>query len=268
MTMPIITLITDFGIDDEYVGLMKGVILSIAPSINLVDISHHIDPQDVVQAAYVVNSSYCYFPEGTVHLVVVDPGVGGKRDVIALQVSGHVFVAPDNGVLTLLFNAETIEALIRIENAQYFLRSISPTFHGRDIIAPVAAHIAGGVTLNQIGTDIALPDIVRLPDLGSYRSENGALVGKIVAIDHFGNLITNIDSKQLIKYCDSRPHHEPQVRVGNYTISGLCTTYENAQFQAPLALIGSRGYLEVAVNKGSAQRYFNVKKGDEVIVTL
>jgi S-adenosylmethionine hydrolase len=103
--MSIITLITDFGVDDEYVGLMKGVILSIAPSINLVDITHHIEPQDVVQAAYVVNSSYSYFPEGTVHLIVVDPGVGGQREVIALQVLGHVFVAPDNGVLTLLFGA-------------------------------------------------------------------------------------------------------------------------------------------------------------------
>jgi S-adenosylmethionine hydrolase len=264
--MSIITLITDFGTDDEYVGLMKGVILSIAPSINLVDITHHIDPQDVVQAAYVVNSSYSYFPEGTVHLIVVDPGVGGKRDVIALQVFRHVFVAPDNGVLSLLFDAETIEALIRIENSQYFLRSVSPTFHGRDIIAPVGAHIAGGVGLNQIGTNIALKDIVRLHDLGSYRAGNGALVGKIVAIDHFGNLITNIESKKLIEYCEGRSCYEPQIWIGNYSISGLCTTYENAEFQTPLALIGSRGYLEIAVNSGSAQRFFNVKKGDEVIV--
>ena len=123
MTMSIITLTTDFGIDDEYVGLMKGVILSIAPTVNLVDITHHIDPQDIVQAAHIVNSSYSYFPEGTVHVVVVDPGVGGKRDIIALQVSQHVFVAPDNGVLTLLFEAESVEALIRVENSQYFLRS-------------------------------------------------------------------------------------------------------------------------------------------------
>jgi hypothetical protein len=266
--MSIITLITDFGLDDEYVGLMKGVILSIAPSINLVDITHHIDPQDVVQAAHVVNSSYSYFPEGSVHLVVVDPGVGGKRDVIALQVPGHVFVAPDNGVLTLLFAAETIEALIRVENAQYFLSSISPTFHGRDIIAPVAAHIASGVTVNQIGTDIALRDIVRLRDLESYRAGNGALVGKIITVDHFGNLITSIDSKQLIEYCEGRSYHDPQIRIGNYTICGLCTTYENAEFQKPLALIGSRGYLEIAVNKDSAEKYFNAKKGDEVIVTL
>jgi S-adenosylmethionine hydrolase len=181
-------------------------------------------------------------------------------------VLGHVFVAPDNGVLTLLFGAETIEALIRVENEQYFLRSVSPTFHGRDIIAPVAAHIASGIALNQIGTNIALRDIVRLHDLASYRAGNGALVGKIVGIDHFGNLITNIDAKQLIEYCEGRPPHKPQIRLGNYTISGLCTTYENAEFQTPLALIGSRGYLEIAVNSGSAQRYFNAKKGDEVIV--
>ncbi|MHC4325582.1 MAG: SAM hydrolase/SAM-dependent halogenase family protein [Planctomycetota bacterium] len=264
--MSIITLITDFGIDDEYVGLMKGVMLSIAPSIDPVDITHQIDPQDVVQAAYVVESSYSFFPEGTVHVVVVDPGVGGKRDIIALQVSQHVFVAPDNGVLTLLFEAESVEALIRVENSQYFLRSISTTFHGRDIIAPVAAHIASGVALSQIGTNIALRDIVQLHDLRSYRAGNGALVGKIVTIDHFGNLITNIDSKQLVEFNKGRAHNEPQIRIGKYTISGLNATYENAEFQTPLALIGSRGYLEIAVNTGSAEKYFKVKKGDEVIV--
>ena len=158
------------------------------------------------------------------------------------------------------------EALVRVENPQYFLSSISPTFHGRDIIAPVAAHITNGVALNHFGTKIALQDIVRLPGLGNYREENGTLVGKIVTIDHFGNLVTNIDAKRLIEYGEGRKGHEPQISLGNHTISGLSTTYEKAEFETPLALIGSRGYLEIAVNQGSAEKFFDAKKGDEVIV--
>jgi S-adenosylmethionine hydrolase len=264
--MSIISLITDFGINDEYVGLMKGVILSIAPSVSLVDITHQIDPHDIAQAAFVINSSYCYFPEGTVHLIVVDPGVGGDRDIIALQACGHVFVAPDNGLLTLLFQSARVERLIRIENEKYFLESISRTFHGRDIIAPVGAHLANGVALNKFGTRVALQDAVHLHHLGSHFAENGVLVGKIVTIDHFGNLITNIDANQLIEYHEGQIPNALKIRIGGQTIYGLSSTYENAEYQKPLALIGSRGYLEIAVNTGSAQKYFGAQKGDEVIV--
>lgn len=265
--MSIITLLTDFGLDDEYVGLMKGVILSIAPSVEIVDLTHSIDPHDIVQAAYLVKSSYPYFPKGTVHLIVVDPGVGGRRDIIALQLKGHIFLAPDNGVLTLLFDAGSVEALVRVDNSQYFSKSISRTFHGRDIIAPVGAHIAGGLGLDHIGSQIEVENTVRLPDLGSCLSDSGDLVGKIVAIDRFGNLITNIGSKKLNQYCDKQAHHEPRIRIGKHIISGLSATYESAEFQKPLALIGSRGYLEIAVNTGSAHKYFSAKKGDAVKVT-
>lgn len=266
--MSIITLLTDFGISDEYVGLMKGVILAITPSVVIVDITHQIDPQDIVQAAYTIKSSYRYFPTKTVHLIVVDPGVGGDRDIIAVQVMGHFFMAPDNGVLTLLYDEGKIDSIVRIDNSAFFLKSVSQTFHGRDIIAPVGAHIANGVPLNTLGSEIGLTDIIRLKDLSARISPQGELIGKIVSIDRFGNLITNIDSKQLHEYAQSAQDGKPQIRIGDNVVNGISPAYESADQQSALAIIGSRGYLEVAVYKGSAKRYFNVEKGDLVKVTI
>jgi S-adenosylmethionine hydrolase len=266
--MSIITLLTDFGIDAEYVGLMKGVILSIHPAAVIVDITHQIDPQDLVQAAYVTRSSYRFFPKGSVHLIVVDPGVGGKRAIIAVQMMEHVFVAPDNGVLTLLLENSKIDRIVRLTDPRYFLETISPTFHGRDIIAPVGAHIAKGVQLNALGSEVDLTSLVKLPGIGCRVSESGELVGTIVSIDRFGNLITDIDSKSLTAYCQRDLDAQPQIRIGNRVIFGLSNTYESAGSQIPLALIGSRRYLEVAVNQGSAKQHFNAKKGDTVSVIL
>ena len=266
--MSTITLLTDFGNSDEYVGLMKGVILSIVPSIVVVDITHQIEPQDIVQAAYTIKSSYPYFPKNTVHLVVVDPGVGGVRNIIAIKIKDHVFIAPDNGVLSLICDEGKIESIIRIDNSTFFLKSVSQTFHGRDIIAPVGAHIAKGEPLNSIGSEIGLGDIVRLKDLSAIISQAGELVGTIVSIDRFGNLITNIDSNQLDDYAQRDRDGIPQFWVGEKVVRGLCTAYINVDQQCPLAIIGSRGYLEIAVNSGSAQRYFNVHKGDMVKVII
>ena len=266
--MSLITLLTDFGICDEYVGLMKGVILSIIPSAVVVDITHQIGPQDLSQAAYTIKSSYRYFPTNTVHLIVVDPGVGGDRDIIAMKSNEHVFIAPDNGVLTLICDEGEIESIIRIDNAAFFLKSISQIFHGRDIIAPVGAHIAKGVPLNTIGPEIDLINIIRLKDLNATISQTGELVGTIVSIDRFGNLITNIDIKQLNDYARFDRDEIPQFRIGEKVVRGLSTAYINVDQHCPLAIIGSRGYLEIAVNRGSAQRYFDVNKGDMVKVTI
>ena len=266
--MSIITLITDFGLDDEYVGLMKGVMLSIHPSATIVDITHRIEPQDMVQAAYTLNASYRYFPDGSIHVIVVDPGVGGKRAIVAAKMKRHVFMAPDNGVLTLLLGGEEIDECIRVDNPEYFLESVSQTFHGRDIFAPVAAHIARGVALNRIGTPAASAELVRLPGLESCRSANGEITGKIVTIDHFGNLITNIPAHELEDLCTGKPGRKPQVRIGNHIISGLSSTYESVASLRPLALIGSRGYLEIAVNAGNANKHLNIQKGDGVTVAI
>ena len=198
--MPVITLLTDFGVDDEYVGSMKGVVLSIAPEVTLVDISHHIDPQDIVQAAYLIASTYGYFPKNTVHLVVVDPGVGSDRSIIAVRTETQYFVAPDNGVLTFILEKERLTQAVRIENAAYFLQPVSTTFHGRDIFAPVGAHIARGVRLNELGPVEDSRNLLRIPIQRPHVTPAGELVGQVVWSDRFGNLITNIDSNTLINF--------------------------------------------------------------------
>jgi S-adenosylmethionine hydrolase len=265
--MSIITLLTDFGIEDEYVGLMKGIILSIHPSVSIVDITHQVDPQDIVQAAYTTVASYPYFPEGTVHIVVVDPGVGSRRNIIALQAAGHFFVAPDNGVLTLVLDDHEPGALVKVDNSDFFQDTISETFHGRDIIAPIGAYIAKGISLADVGSEYHLSNVVRLPELGARTSQEGKLVGKIITVDRFGNLITNVSINDLQTGTNrSQADRKPQIRIGRARIDGLVRTYSDAGAQTAVALIGSRGYLEVAINGGSAQAQLNAKKGDRVEV--
>ena len=266
--MPIITILSDFGVDDEYVGVMKGVILSICPAVSIVDISHQIDPQDIAQAAYLIPATYRFYPKGTVHLIVVDPGVGSQRDILAFDHAGHVFIAPDNGVLTLLMNREKSDTIVRIHNADYFLKPVSATFHGRDIFAPIGAHIVNGTGLEDLGTKIDIGDIVHLEGLNCRLSENGELIGKIISIDRFGNLITNIDSNSLARMCQNDTENRLQIRINTHVIFDLSDTYASVAPGSPLALIGSRSYLEIAVNCGSAEQHFKARKGDAVRVKI
>ncbi len=266
--MSIITLLTDFGTDDEYVGLMKGVILSIHPTATIVDISHRIDRHDIAQAAYAIHSSFSYFPEGTVHLIVVDPGVGTDRSLLVLKSNGHVFIAPDNGVLTLLYGDKNGSSLNRIVNPDYFKALVSSTFHGRDIIAPVGAHLSAGLDANELGPEIDMKNTVQLERLRARCTKNNELRGKIVAIDHFGNLITNIHSEQLNLCWSTSTHDRLQIKTGSNVIEGLSETYADASADSPVALIGSRGYLEIAINQGNAANRLNACKGDEVWLVL
>ena len=266
--MSVITLLTDFGTDDEYAGLMKGVILSIDPSVTIVDITHQIDSQDIVQAAFTICSVYHYFPEGTVHLIVVDPGVGTERGLLALKLKNHVFIAPDNGVLTLLLKEKNVSSLNLITNSNYFRTSVSPTFHGRDIIAPVGAHIAGGLAVNELGPAIDVQNAVCLDNIGARCTENGDLKGQVVAIDHFGNLITNINSEQLAECLHAGPQEEIRIKIRSNVVKGLSETYASVGSNTPLALIGSRGYLEIAINGGNAAQHLKVEKGENVWVVL
>ena len=266
--MSVISILSDFGTDDEYVGVMKGVMLSICPSVSIVDITHQIAPQDIHQAAYLIPSYYHFFPEGTVHIVVVDPGVGSQRGILAVNHRKHFFIAPDNGVLTLLLNAEKSDTIIRVDNSDYFLEPLSSTFHGRDIFAVVGAHLSCGTKLDTLGALTDVMDIVRIKELNCRISQSGELIGKIVSIDHFGNLITNIDSISLTAFCETEALRRLQIHIGSFVISELSNTYSDAAPAAPLALIGSRNYLEIAVNGGNAKKKLQVKKGDPVRLTL
>ncbi len=266
--MSVISIVSDFGTDDEYAGVMKGVMLSINPSVSIVDITHQIAPQDIHQAAYLIPSYYHFFPEGTVHIVVVDPGVGSQRSILALSHRKHFFIAPDNGVLTLLLNTEKSDTIIRVDNADYFLKPLSSTFHGRDIFAAVGAHLSCGTKLDAFGARTDVKDIVRLMDLNCRISQTGELIGKIVSIDRFGNLITNIDSNSLAAFSQTKPLKHLQIHIGAVAISGLSRTYSDAAPGALLALFGSRNYLEIAVNGGNAADNFKARKGDPVRLKL
>lgn len=264
--MSIITLITDFGIEDAYVGVMKGVALSINSSATFVDITHHINPQDIVQAAYIIKSSYKYFPEGTVHMIVVDPGVGSERAIIALEMKGQFFLAPDNGVLTLLMDEGKIDSLARVENKRFFLKTISQTFHGRDIFAPVSANISQGIKIKELGPPLDRQELVHLTIQKPYTSKQGELVGTIVSIDHFGNITTNIDERCLKKFYITNQVKKLEILIGKHRIKGLSNSYSSVKRHHPLAIIGSFGYLEIALNQGNAGRYFEAEKGDTIFI--
>jgi S-adenosyl-L-methionine hydrolase (adenosine-forming) len=266
--MSIITLLTDFGSEDAYVGMMKGVILSINPSAVIVDISHHIDPQDIIQAAYTLKSSYTYFPEGTVHIVVVDPGVGSDRAIIALEMSGHVFLAPDNGVLTLLMDEGKIDAIVRVEDTRYTLDSVSQTFHGRDIFAPVGAHISRGAEMHRLGSSLNPKNLFHLDIPKPYISDTDELTGKIISVDRFGNCISNIDVPCFKKFTKVQSEKRLEIKIGKNIINNLSRSYNDVGIGCPLAIIGGFGYLEIALNCGNAGRSLHVEKGDFITLKL
>jgi S-adenosyl-L-methionine hydrolase (adenosine-forming) len=262
--MPVITLLTDFGTSDEYIGVMKGVILSINPAVTIVDITHRIDPQDLVQAAYTINACYRYFPPGTIHVSVIDPGVGTGREIIALKMAGFCFLAPDNGILSLLLNNISVDEAISVNNPDYFLNSVSRTFHGRDIFAPVAGHLSRGVMLNQLGSPIDINTVKRLDLPRIKRLSDNVISGTIISVDHFGNLITNIDADTIYSICSGKPEKIPVVEMAGIDIEGLSDNYTTVPVQQPLMIIGSRNLLEISVNQGNAGRLFGKQKGDTI----
>lgn len=262
--MSVISLLTDFGLQDEYVGLMKGVILSIAPGARIVDLCHQIDPQDVVQAAYLLQAGFSYFPEQTVHIAVVDPGVGTERAVLGARIADHLFVAPDNGLLAPLVQAFACQQLVRVENSACFLDGVSRTFHGRDIFAPVGAHLTNGLALSELGPDMAV-DRIQTLHTPPVQEGGQTLEGRIIAVDRFGNLITNLFQERIQALEPTKAAVE--IRFKGHLLSGIHATYGQVPPQTPLALIGSRGSLEIAVNQGDASRYFGADKGDSLWVS-
>jgi len=272
--MAVISLLTDFGIEDEYAGVMKGVILSINPAAVIVDLTHQVGAQQILQAALLIRSAYRFFPAKTVHVIVVDPGVGSARAILAYKTREHIFLAPDNGVLTLVLEeAEEAEAVV-VENRNYFLSPVSKTFHGRDIFAPVAAHLSLGTPLGELGPALNPDRIARLDICRPVSARRGELSARVIAVDHFGNLTTNVELNALSRYgidptdaLLSRYGIDPTdalIVIGSATVGGISRRYVDVPAGRPLVLTGSRGLLEIAVNRGSAQAMFNAAVGDTV----
>lgn len=274
---PVITLTTDFGIADAYVASMKGVILSINPKAIIVDICHSIEPRNVLQAAFILGTSHSYFPKGTIHLAVVDPGVGSRRKALVLKTGTGFFVAPDNGILSYVIGEADKNAAVKtgpfaprpkprklrtgieaisISNSAFWRQPVSTTFHGRDIFAPVAANLSLGTPMKQFGDPLG--QIYAFPLRRPHRNAAGNLIGRILHVDNFGNLITDVRR-------DDLPGENVTISIGNWHISGISHFY--AERRGPAAIIGSGGYLEISLTNGSAAEHSGAKAGDKVEIT-
>lgn len=258
MARPLIALVTDFGLRDHYVGTMKGVVLGICPDVTLVDISHDIPPHDVLTGALELAAAYPYFPSGTIFLAVVDPGVGSSRRAIAADTGDYRFVAPDNGVLTAVFDHSPPKRVVELTDRRYARPTISRTFEGRDRFAPAAAWIAKGVALTALGRLAGDTVRLRIPEA---RWEEGGIVGDVLRVDRFGNLVTNIGRGLL-----ERLSAHVDVEVGATRVSRMVATYADAEPGAPCVLVGSSEHLEIAVNGGNAAEALGVGRGATVRV--
>jgi hypothetical protein len=251
----IITLLTDFGTRDAYVAAMKGVILGLNPQAVLVDLTHEVPPQDILAGAFILAEAAPYFPEGAIHLAVVDPGVGTGRRGLAARARGRFWVGPDNGLLSLALGGAPEATIVSLTNPACFRPEVSATFHGRDIFAPVAAHLSLGVDLARLGPIIRDP--VALPIAEPVFTPAEAR-GEIIYVDRFGNLVSNLPGRQLATWLAGRDF---RLRVGPLTISQLSRTYSEVAAGECLVLIGSHGFLEIACNRESAARRLGLGVG-------
>ena len=258
----IITLMTDFGTSDHYVGVMKGVMLNINPQAQIVDITHTIPPQDIHGAAFLIDSAHRYFPTGTIHVIVVDPGVGSERRAIVCQTETAYFVCPDNGILTYILRNEKHIHTVAVENSAYFLPQVSNTFHGRDIFAPVAAHLSRGVSIDKLGSQVAQP--LQLP-VPRPEVTDKAIIGQVIWIDSFGNLVTNI-SHEILESLEGR--NSVVIRAGSAEIDRLNRSYAESAVGEALAIVGSFNRLEISINQGNAAQVLGLKRGDKITICM
>ncbi len=261
--MRCISILTDFGLRDPFVGVMKGVIYGIAPEARIVDLSHQVPPQNILHGAVLLADSYRYFPPGSIHLAVVDPGVGTDRAGLAGRIGDHYFVAPDNGLLTAVYETAELHGedinLVRLENRSYWLPRISRTFHGRDIFAPAAAHLAAGVALESLGRRLDEPVRIFIPR--PQRIESGWR-GEVLMSDAFGNLITNLNESLLGEAAVA------EVRIAGETVRQTAGTFGEAQPGELIALIDSSGRLSISLVNGSAEKALGAHAGEAVEVIL
>ncbi len=261
MARPLITLLTDFGVADGFVGVMKGVILSLCPEARIVDLTHDIPPQQVLVGAFVLRSAVPFFPAGTIHLAVVDPGVGTPRRPILVETDLGWLVGPDNGLLS---PAAVVAGRPRprvLTESRFFRHPVSNTFHGRDVFAPVAAHLARGVPAAEFGAAV---DSIAAPPVPEAQSSAGVCRGTVVYVDHFGNLVTNISAEAL----DAFPARRVSVTIAGRRVAGPVAAYGAVPEGTPLAVVGSWGQLEIAVRNGNAARLFAAGPGCRVTVKV
>ena len=261
--MSVIALLTDFGVDDPYVGVMKGVILSINPSAVIVDVTHSIGKYQIIQGALILKSYYRYFPRGTVFIVVVDPGVGSARRAIVIRTSSYVFIGPDNGILTpAAFDDGVIDVY---EVRKYTLPAISRTFHGRDVFAPVAAHISMGKPIEDIGERIDVKGIISI-EISRAEIRNGEIIGEIIYIDSFGNAVTNIHPSSL-RSLGVEEGGLVSVRVGEVQYeTPWVKAYSDVEQGKLLIITNSFNYIELSINQGNASEALKLKIGSKIIV--
>jgi len=262
-TTPIITLLSDFGLRDAYVAEMKAVILSINPDARIVDISHEVEKFDIRMGAFVLASAAPYFPEKTVHVAVVDPGVGTKRRSIIIQTKRSVYVGPDNGLLVLAARREEVSHVYHIKNPEYMRQKVSTTFHGRDIFAPVAAYLSTGCSPSQFGPEIK---DYTVPEFAKPHRKKDELIGEVIYVDDFGNVVTNISSKDL-EELEISVGDLLHVREGRKTFDvRFCSAYGEAPAETPLVVVGSHDFLEISINQGSVSKTLNLKVGNSVSI--
>jgi S-adenosylmethionine hydrolase len=255
--MPIMTLTTDFGLVDGYVGTMHGVILSIAPETTIVDLSHQVPAQDVRAGAFVLYQAVLFFPPETIHVVVVDPGVGSQRRALAVRTSQGTFVAPDNGVLSYVLSEADVHEAVSLTNPAYQLPHVSTTFHGRDVFSPAAAHLATGVPLEELGPRAI--SLVRLPMSRPETTPEGGLIAHVMHVDRFGNLILDATAGDV--------DEENILELGGHKIEGLSRTFADVAAGELLAYVGSsQDHVEVAVREGNAAQALGVDVGAEVLI--
>lgn len=257
----IITLTTDFGLRDPYVAEIKGVIFNISPRVKVVDITHQVEKFDIQRAGYILSAASPYFSEGTIHVVVVDPGVGTKRKAILIETKKSYFIGPDNGVLALAAGNQGIESIYKIERTKVIRSEVSDTFHGRDIFAPTAAHLANGTPPSEVG-----PEISRLiiPNFSKTTKKDDRLIGTILYVDSFGNIVTNLHKKDLEEIGIKK---KVNLKLNSDTLQlKICKSYAEMEIGKPLAIIGSHNFLEISLNQGNAARRFQTKVGDTIIV--
>jgi S-adenosylmethionine hydrolase len=257
----IVTLLSDFGSQDGYVGAMKGVILQINPRVLPVDISHEIEAHDIMAGALVLASAYAYFPPGTIHVAVVDPGVGGRRRPIIVETSQACFVGPDNGIFTLIYEREDVIKTVAIENPGFMAPSVSPTFHGRDIFAPAAAHLSLGVPVDDFGPSVERGAVLNVPQ---PRLAGETAEGEVIHVDRFGNLITNISGDLFTQFVGKGLQ---TIRLGSQEVAGPYESYEEACKGELFAVFGGTGLLEISRKSASAHEPRGPGRGTIVRVT-